>query len=301
MVHVDSQNTNDHVEDLWRNLKQDEYHKVLTSVQESTYKRQPLGRSCIRGHKLPQYMNDDTYRHGVKTCERNEDAKRLLYPLGTSSVENSHNLHKPGEQKRRNYNWPVDPTTTTFGVKGEVGTGRGGSAGVALALQMNHDGIEERKPTVDVDKVFGKSTCQGIDSAADCLGHTGDNDTKEDRDADDLGKSLTPGFRNVETSRSFGCPSIRTDIPKYERSSVADFQNYGDDCNAAYLLRPSLLSSLGLEDDEFERPRSKESLRKLVMNCGLVANEDEFDCIFRQVADAGKASIEGFLSKVERR
>ena len=299
MVLVDNQNTDDHVEDLWNINKEDEYHKVVNTLNESTYKKKlPLGRSCIRGHKLPAYMHDGKYRHGVKTCESNEDAKRLIYPLGSSSAENNSDLlHQPGLQKRRNYNWPVDPSTTTFGIKGEMGAmGRGASLGVASALQMNSNAIETKendKCTVDLDTIFGKSTCHGTDSAADCLGHT---DVNQDSDLDDLGKSLTPGFRNVETSRSFGTPSIRTDIPKYERSSVADVQNYGDDVNAAYLLRPSLLSSLGLEEDEFEKPRTKKSLQKLVTNCGILQDIDAFNAIFNQIANEdGEASIESFL------
>jgi EF-hand domain-containing family member B len=54
-------------------------------------------------------------------------------------------------------------------------------------------------------------------------------------------------------------PSIRNDIPKYERRSIADSQNYGDDVNAAYLLHPSQFASQGVEDEEFTKPREKVS------------------------------------------
>ena len=305
MVHEDNQNTDDHVEDLWRHRKEDEFEKVVLSLQESTYKKTPLGRSCIRGHKLPEYMHDGKYRHGVKTSECSEDAKRLIYPLGNSSADNVNDLHQPGQQKRRNYNWPVDPTTTTFGVKGETGIGRGSSSGVASALQMKDgrcvESTKEAKRSIDSDKVFGKSTCQSNDSAADCLGHAGDA-ADNTQDIDDLGKSLTPGFRNVETSRAFGTPSIRTDIPKYDRSSVADLQNYGDDCNAAYLLRPSVFSSLGLDEDEFDKPRTKKCLKRLVMNCGLLEGNDEFEYLYEQVTDRDQGvSINGFLCILDSR
>lgn len=305
MAHVDNQNTDDHVEDLWMHRKEDEFEKVVLSLQESTYKKTPLGRSCIRGHKLPEYMHDGKYRHGVKTSECSEDAKRLIYPLGNSSVNNVNDLHQPGLQKRRNYNWPVDPNTTTFGVKGETGIGRGCSSGVATALQMKDDrcvdSTRETKRSIDSEHVFGKSTSQSNDSAADCLGHA--QDTVEGaQDIDDLGKSLTPGFRNVETSRAFGTPSIRTDIPKYERSSVADLQNYGDDCNAAYLLRPSLFSSLGLEEDEFDKTLTKECLKRLVINCGLLESDDEFECLYEQVVNCNEGvSISSFLRVLDSR
>ena len=255
-------------------------------------------------------MQNEQYRHGVKTTSESNsenDAKRLIYPLGESngySLENNccNDLNMPGKQKRRNYNWVnIDPLTTTFGVKGDTGMGRGSSAGVASALQMSHvendndskNDKDDKSRIIDCDRVFGNSTCQSNDSAADCLRHKGG-------EIDDLGKSLTPGFRNVETSRSFGTPSIRTDIPQYERSSVADFQNYGDDVSASYLLRPSLFSSLGLEEDEFDRPRGKEYLQNLVISCGVVKDIDEFNSIFSKVAvnDGACVSINAFLGKL---
>lgn len=288
-----------HVEDLWKDRQEDEYQKVVVSLNESTYKKNqnPLGRSCIGGHKLPGFMSDSNYRHGIKTSESNEDAKKLIYPLANNSSENI--LNEPGCQKRRNYNWPLDPATTTFGIKGETGSGRGQSAGVASALQMNTvEASSEKISTRDYNQVFGKSTRQGgTESAADCLGDKGDFSHENDHDIDDLGKSLTPGFRNVETERIFGCPSIRTDIPKYERRSVADEQNYGDDVNAAYLLRPSLFSSLGLDEDEFRKPRTKEYLKKLLTTCGALNDRDAFESIFCQISDPNDcASIESFLT-----
>jgi hypothetical protein len=252
-------------------------------------------------------MLDNSYRHGVQTSESNEDAKNLIYPMENYSTENCANILQSG-QKRRNYDWHVDPATTTFGVKGDTGTNRGWGSGVASALQMSDGGIvtkkkNENKIIHDYTKVFGKSTSRGKESAAECLGQGADNNihahpaaaTRADP-IDDLGKSVTPGFRNVETERNFGCPSIRTDIPKYERNSVADLQNYGDDVSAAYLLWPSLFSSLGLEEDEFRKLRSKEYLKKLLANCGVLSDSNGFESIFCQVSDHNNsASIESFL------
>ena len=73
-------------------------------------------------------------------------------------------------------------------------------------------------------------------------------------------------------------------------------QNYGDDTSSAYLLRPSVLSSLGLEEDEFEISRTKEYLQRLVITCGILKDDDSFESIFRRVADESNcASIEDFL------
>ena len=61
----------------------------------------------------------------------------------------------------------------------------------------------------------------------------GDYSWAEQQPDNDLGKSITPGFRNaIAEGRAFGVPSIRSDIQPYAKRSVADTQNYGDDSSA---------------------------------------------------------------------
>ncbi|KAL9181487.1 hypothetical protein ACHAXT_010292 [Thalassiosira profunda] len=297
-----SSGPDDHVDNLWSSKANDELSAVKKAVLEARSKvsrQQP---------SYPEFMNDPQYRHGS-----DGDAQQLLYAdCGTNdeNAENnyirSHGAYKPGEQqKRRDYQWPAgqNPDSTVFGIKGE-NNATGSSAGVAEALQIRDD-CETRPDaarvgkTYDQEKIFGKSTASSNSSAADCLVHDARDDTGG---VDDLGKSLTPGFRNASTERTFGCPSIRTDIPKYERASVADKQSYGDDVNAGYLLRPSLLSSFGLEEDEFHKPRSKAYLRKLFQSCGMNIDDDLFEDTFRRVADErGLASIESMRKAYEQK
>lgn len=62
----------------------------------------------------------------------------------------------------------------------------------------------------------------------------------EQQPDNDLGKSITPGFRNaIAEGRAFGVPSIRSDIQPYAQRSVADTQNYGDDSSARQVGKPS--------------------------------------------------------------
>ncbi|KAL7525096.1 hypothetical protein ACHAXR_002745 [Thalassiosira sp. AJA248-18] len=289
----------DHVEDLWANNGDDEYHAVKKAVLES--------HSTLSKPQLffPEFMQDSDYRHGVTSSntKTREDAKELIYSncdnTNSANDENnyitSHGSYKPGQQRRRNYNWPVNPSTI-FGIKGkgESGKSRGSSIGVAGALHMKDEGnvVTECK-TQDPDRIFGKSTSSPNSSAADCLCHSTSGEV------DDIGKSLTPGFRNASTQRIFGCPSIRTDIPKYGTVSVADTQNYGDDVNAGYLLRPSLFSSFGLEEDEFLKPRSKGYLKRLFASCGLKIDDHKFEETFNRVSDSDSASIASFQNLVE--
>ena len=122
----------------------------------------------------------------------------------------------------------------------------------------------------------------------------GDNEhqTPNQEEDDDLGKSLTPGYRNVNTERAFGCPTVRNDIQKYDKASVADSSNWGDAVNAESLLRPSVCSQIGLDEDEFIKPRSKAYLKRLFHNCGLIEDDDNFESVFNRVSDSqGLASV----------
>mmetsp|Transcript_27224 Transcript_27224/g.40753 ORF Transcript_27224/g.40753 Transcript_27224/m.40753 type:complete len:275 (-) Transcript_27224:70-894(-) len=252
-------------------------------------------------------MTKNDYRHGVESAKTQHDAKSLLYPKTNnendenerlSSVNSnylkSHGSYQPGEQRKRNYNWPLDPETTVFGDKGKDATERGSGKGVFDALHMVIDDRSSSRPRskhISTPEVVpfrkSKSSTSG-GSAAECLGFARDKkfDDADDTTAQDLGKSVTPGFRNAVTQdQSFGCPSVRTDIPKYCRQSVADTQNYGDDVNAGYLLRPSQFSLLGLDEDEFHKPRTKEFIRDVFETCGYDTQSCNFDVTFESLSD----------------
>ena len=195
-------------------------------------------------------------------------------------------------------NWTlkgIDPCSTVFGRANgnQVVTSTNSSAGVAEALVTScedNDGSGEPIVSGATQHVFGVSTKAGDSSTASCLSYPPQPD---DLSGDDLGKSTTPGYRNVVTERAFGCPSIRTDIKRYSRSSVADCQNYGDEDQAANLLKPTLFSSLGLDIAELSKPRSKNFLLGLVKSIGLeCGNDGEFDLVFESIRDKNEqASI----------
>lgn len=79
------------------------------------------------------------------------------------------------------------------------------------------------------DFVHGIKNVQGNDpwNAGRCI--HGEPTSKETQPDHDLGKSVKPNCRNVvrndaDRHRSFGCPTIRKDIPYKEFRSVADYQ-----------------------------------------------------------------------------
>lgn len=75
----------------------------------------------------------------------------------------------------------------------------------------------------------------------------------------DLAKSVKPNCRNVvrkeeDVNRSFGVPTVRTDIPYKVFKSVADYQNYGDEPEAVDVLWPSNFSEYGVSEHDFRKP-----------------------------------------------
>ena len=78
----------------------------------------------------------------------------------------------------------------------------------------------------------------------ECIG----NYTPEEQQPDkDLGRSVRPGWRNTAPpSRTFGVPSIRSDISAPGQKSVADHQNYGNEADAFALLYPPRFTDGGV-------------------------------------------------------
>ena len=103
---------------------------------------------------------------------------------------------------------------------------------------------------------FGIRNIVGSDNwnAAKCL--HGDPSQKELQPDKDLGVCVRPGTRNQvrrpeDENRSFGCPTIRTDIPFKEKRSVADYNNYGDEPEVIDVLFPSTFTEIGITEYDF--------------------------------------------------
>ncbi len=111
-----------------------DYHNNLKESQYDSHAREPLGASYVRGHNLPQQVEESQFKFGVPTIG-SESAKDVLYPHGREKDERpevsamynkTHGAFGPAEQKERNYEWPVDQAKHRFGY-GEAGV-PGGAA-----------------------------------------------------------------------------------------------------------------------------------------------------------------------------
>ena len=232
----------------------------------------------------------------------------------------SHGNYEAGEQRRDgNGNHNIDVHSYRFGLVDKAGERNGvgnalsgGMASENIAAQSASRGSvlhivpkqlkkfkEQNDDLIGRVKNLGQGTgdrpgqdfAYGVGSdaedvwgAAECI--NGSYSEAQQQPDIDLGKAVAPGWRNdTTTNRTFGCPTIRTDIKPPKKRSVGDNNNYGDDTNAYALLHPAQYAGMGVEDADFLQNREVEELRKLFANAGMALGDDDF----RQVYGRAKA------------
>lgn len=102
--------------------------------------------------------------------------------------------------------------------------------------------------------------------------------------------------------RTFGVPTIRSDIPAPRIKRVADTTNYGDEPGAYSLLYPSLYSNMGLYGEDFFAYRSQEEIRELFEKIGVSMTPEVFQELWKMAAsrDANNGvSVESFRAAME--
>jgi hypothetical protein len=304
--------------------------------------REPLGKTYDRKYVLPSKFTVGKEAFGVKSRSSMEPAKGIIFPTVTAEMvegediyRRSHGYIAPGEQLRRNYKWNVDINTTRFGVKGDSIALNGVSHNIAAVLKgapenkppvvntkrvedfrnMSRDNLSESKNLGQdsgvrpFDMAYGKAgassrATKGTWGAGEVIkGNYSYDDQMPDRD---LGKSITPGFRNISLeTRAFGVPSIRNDLPAAAagmRRSLADSQNYGDDVPAQDLINPPAFSDLSIGPTAMAEYRPKDKLVALFDRIGYKIHDDKItDAIFREASQGGaKATINQYRDCLNR-
>lgn len=323
--------------------------EYLNSRGESIYessKREPLGQSYVRGHKLPAPTQHPEFEGFGKKCGPIQDGKEVIFPRGvlpeTEAVHNTyvktHGNFASGEMAVRNYEWPKAITGNPhfrFGIAEQTLPGRkGNGAKSALNMDLDDDGSQPRtrvvqrtsedyrhvasdqlavgknmmqgKPPLPHDHAHGIK-CIGSDASAGEVirGYYARHEQMPDKD---LGVCLTEGKRNLveDEERSFGVPSVRTDLsamgkaPAVHRRSVADTMNYGDEVGASALLRPQRFELQGVPDTEFLHRRPKEELQGIVIGAGYKFEDVDFNGIYDKAAslfedDLNLVSLDAFM------
>jgi len=74
--------------------------------------------------------------------------------------------------------------------------------------------------------------------------------------------------RAAPDNRTFGVPSVRTDLPVPRLRSVANTQCFGDEAGALRAVQPFVFAHLGLEDSDYTQPRTREEVRTAPLRAG---------------------------------
>jgi len=311
----------DHVEDIFANLPMSAMAEYKMEQAENIYdsrKKEPLGVSYSRKHVLPQQTENPEFAFGIPSGS-SDDAKELMYPRPDSDGSQhkqqyikSHGSYEPAEQRNRNYAWSntqvKDPANFRFG----KGADRPEANGVGMCLDNAKDpsvpktritnaAVERFKATKDHlgrtrnlgngpvagqtgDHTFGVGGTVDAWGAKKCI--EGEYCVNEQMPDDDLGRATQIGWRNfTKETRSFGCPTVRTDLRCPQGRGIADCQNYGDDTSAAFLIQPDQYACMGLDDDAFAEAMSQQDIRQMFDEIGYDwLGDEEFGCIWNQAA-----------------
>ena len=82
-----------------------------------------MAKTIDRKYNLPEQAKQDNFKYGLPTEKNQYDVKETIYSA-ENMPENeeirqmylkSHLDYDPGEQKKRPYNWNVDPSDFRFG------------------------------------------------------------------------------------------------------------------------------------------------------------------------------------------
>ncbi|XP_029361019.1 EF-hand domain-containing family member B [Echeneis naucrates] len=81
----------------------------------------------------------------------------------------------------------------------------------------------------------------------------------------------------ISNSRTYGIPSVRSDLPAPSIKRVSDTTNYGDTSTAAELLHPSVHALQGVHKEHLFCPRTKKEIAEIFGNVGVNISEETFE------------------------
>ncbi|CAM9928824.1 unnamed protein product, partial [Choristocarpus tenellus] len=157
----------DHVGDVWCQPGADtDMNRLKLGMAETVYrssKREPLGRSYLRGHQLPEKVMDSEFAFG-EPSNKSQGAKTLIYPRPTEEqmkgldlYRRSHSSYPPGEQRRREYKWDIDIRSHKFGQPPDGIALNGASPNIAAALRMDGGNVPAPRLTSKRTEDFKKT------------------------------------------------------------------------------------------------------------------------------------------------
>ncbi|XP_050988015.1 LOW QUALITY PROTEIN: EF-hand domain-containing family member B [Labeo rohita] len=109
--------------------------------------------------------------------------------------------------------------------------------------------------------------------------------------------SAVVGGLSSADDRTYGVPTVRSDLPAPRIKRVSDRTNYGDEATAHDLLNPPLHSLHGVHEREFFSPRTKDEIAQIFQKVGLDVGEETFEEAWKLASlrhPAGDVCVESF-------
>uniref|UniRef100_A0A3B5ADA7 EF-hand domain family member B n=1 Tax=Stegastes partitus TaxID=144197 RepID=A0A3B5ADA7_9TELE len=106
----------------------------------------------------------------------------------------------------------------------------------------------------------------------------------------------------TSSGRTYGIPSVRSDLPAPRIKRVSDTNNYGDASTAANLLYPSVHAVRGVYEEHFFCPRTKQEIAEIFRNVGVDISEETFEEAWRLASTKrpnGEVCVEVFRNVLE--
>lgn len=254
----------DHVSDVIKAQTLKGLADKFNDIKESKYASQlkePLAQGYVRGYNWPDKTKAGEFQFGIMSITPGTETVKDIFSAQQAEEDDNvrrmyiktHGNFGSGEQKDRGYTWNFDKSHHRFGY-GEQRLLNGAAMSIhnerfdnafpktvivkktfedvkAVTTDMlgTSKNLGQGKPPMGTDHAYGVKNILGNDiwNAAKCIhGEPSEKELEPDRD---LGRSMKPGCRNIvrkpeDVVRSFGTPTVRTDIPFKEKRSVADYQ-----------------------------------------------------------------------------
>ena len=115
--------------------------------------------------------------------------------------------------------------------------------------------------------------------------------------------NATVGRYSTKEYRTYGVPTVRTDLPAPKVKRVADRTNYGDESHAHGLVNPSIYTNHGVYEKDFLLPRSRAEIWGIFTNIGVEMKQELFDEVCNIAASShpkGLVSVESFRNVLDQ-
>lgn len=104
--------------------------------------------------------------------------------------------------------------------------------------------------------------------------------------------------------RTFGVPTVRSDLAAPHLKRVSDSKNYGDEADSGTLIYPSIYSNHGVYQEDFFRPYPPEKIRDIFKLIGVEMSTEVFEELWAMAAERdprgrGEVCVETFRMVAE--